>query len=351
MAAASRVRTPGDLGIGQLFETVRDAVIVADAATGLIVLWNPAAEAMFGYPPEEALGMPVEALIPEALRARHRAGLAAFHGSGRGRIVDAGQVVEVPALRRDGQEIAIELTLNPIRRATVEGRFALAIVRDVTERARLRARAAEAAVLEERQRLARELHDVVAHGLSVIVLQAGAARRVAATDPDRAGAALATIEQAGRDALVEMRRLLGVMRAGAESALDPQPGLDALDALIDRLRSAGLRVELRREGLGRLPVGVDLSAYRIVQEALTNAVKHAPGARIEVALRQDGARLEVEVRDDGAAEPRPTEPPAGGHGLLGMRERVALFDGQLEAGPHGAGYRVRATLPLERAAP
>jgi len=351
MAASRIVRSPGDLGIGQLFETVRDAVVVADADTGLIVLWNPAAEILFGYPADEALAMPVEALVPERLRPHHRAGLARFRATGHGAIVDAGAVVEVPATRKDGQEIAVELSLNPIRHAAVEGRFALAIVRDVTERARLRRGAERAAVLEERQRLSRELHDVVAHGLSVMVLQAGAARRIAAVDPARALAALAVIEASGRDAMAEMRRLLGVLREGADAtpALDPQPGLEQLAALVGRVRAAGLRVELRREGEARpLPPGVNVSAYRVVQEALTNAVKYAPGGSARVRLRYRADAVEVEVRDDGGGRGEaPADLTGGGHGLLGMRERIALFGGELQAGRHGGGYRVRATLPLE----
>src|SRR5262249_10947802 len=151
----------------------------------------------------------------------------------------------------------------------------------------------------------------------------------------------------------EMRRLLGVMRAGDEgAAVAPQPRLDDLAALIERVRVAGLRVELRREGTAaRLPVGVDLSAYRIVQEGLTNAAKYAPGARVEVVLRQRADALEIEVCDDGAGGPRAAELTGGGHGLLGMRERVALFGGELEAGPAGAGYRVRAALPIGEPAP
>src|SRR5262245_36641079 len=163
------VLSPGDLGIGRLFAYVRDAVVVAEAANGRIVLWNPAAEAMFGYTAAEARGLSVEVLVPERLKERHRAGLAGYHATGHGAIVDAGAVVEVPARRKSGEEITVELSLNPIRDTGAGGPFVLAIIRDVSERLRLRAEADrrlwEAAALEERHRLARDLHDAVTQTL------------------------------------------------------------------------------------------------------------------------------------------------------------------------------------------
>jgi signal transduction histidine kinase len=201
------------------------------------------------------------------------------------------------------------------------------------------------AVADERVRIARELHDVVAHTLSVIVLQAGAGRRIAAQQPDRAASVLGGIEALGREALGDMRRLVGMLRTGPEREHEPQPTLEQLPELADRVRSAGLDVDLRTEGEARpLPPGVDLSAYRIVQEALTNTLRHAGADRAEVVVRYGGAGVEVEVIDDGRGPG--ANGAAGGHGLAGMRERVGMFGGELEVGAReGGGFRVRAMLP------
>ena len=209
----------------------------------------------------------------------------------------------------------------------------------------------------ERLLIARELHDVVAHGVSVMVVHAGAARRVIDERPEQARDALQTIETTGREALVELRRLVGILRAdGAAPPLDPQRGLDSLGALIASVGSAGVPVELAVEGEPRpLPAGVDLAAYRIVQEALTNTIKHAGHARARVRVAYEGAALDLEIVDDGRSrEPdggrRAIVPPGQGHGLIGMRERVHLYGGDFEAGPRqGGGFRVRARLPLEGA--
>ena len=202
------------------------------------------------------------------------------------------------------------------------------------------------AVIEERTRIARELHDVVAHAISVIVLQARGGRRMLSSEPAETEAALDAIEHAGEQALAEMRRLLGMLRsADEELALAPQPSLSRIGDLADRLSSAGLPVEVTIEGEPvELPPGVDVSAYRIVQEALTNALKHAGPARARVIVRYRADELELEVVDDGAGN------GAGGgtgHGLAGIHERVGIYGGRLEAGrrPEG-GYALRARLPL-----
>jgi signal transduction histidine kinase len=208
------------------------------------------------------------------------------------------------------------------------------------------------AVAEERGRIARELHDVVAHAVSVMVVQAGAARRIASAKPEQAHDAIASIESTGRQALAEMRRLVGVLRSGDEpTSLDPQPRLTDLAALVEQARAAGLPVRLEVEGEPRaLPAGIDLSAYRIVQEALTNVRKHAGPARAEVRLRYGSGSLRIEVVDDGHAAVA-TANGGRGQGLIGMRERVALFDGRLEVGPlPQGGFRVLADLPLEAVA-
>jgi signal transduction histidine kinase len=208
------------------------------------------------------------------------------------------------------------------------------------------------AVAEERGRIARELHDVVAHAVSVMVVQAGAARRSVASNPDQARDALASIESTGRQALAEMRRLVGLQRdrgEGEDAALAPQPSLVHLESLLAATRDAGLPVELTVEGEPRpLPAGVDLSAYRIVQEALTNSLKHAGPARATVRLCYGREALEVQVSDDGQGGGPNGRVDGGGHGLIGMRERVALFGGTLEVGVgHGGGFRVAARLPID----
>ena len=200
----------------------------------------------------------------------------------------------------------------------------------------------------ERVRIARELHDVVAHSVSVMVVQAGAARSVLDRDPDASVRALGAVEATGREALTEMRRLLGILRPDGEDAdHSPQPSLDRLGALIARSRDAGLDVELRVEGqAGPLAPGVDLTAFRLVQEGLTNALKHGGPARARVVLRWSSEVLEVEVANRIAADGHAAHGLAsGGQGLIGMRERVALCGGELRAGPIGRGFVVRARLP------
>jgi signal transduction histidine kinase len=208
-------------------------------------------------------------------------------------------------------------------------------------------------LVEERARIARELHDVVAHRVSLMTVQAGAAKAVASEDPEGALRAMGAVEEAGRQALTELRHLLGVLRPEADpGGLGPQPGLADLPRLLDEVRGAGVRVAPAADGLpAGLPARVDLFAYRIVQEALTNVLKHAgPGARVDVRLRTDRDRLVVEVIDDG---PRTPSGPAtipmvmGGHGIVGMRERALLLGGTLEAGPRpDGGFAVIARLPL-----
>ena len=210
---------------------------------------------------------------------------------------------------------------------------------------------AERAAVAERTRIARELHDVVAHSVSMMTVQAGAARRLL----DRTGAdsdardAVATVEATGREALAELRRAVGVLREDGEgSGTAPQPGVGDIAALVARAQDAGLSVELTLEGEPRpLPSGVDLSAYRIAQEALTNAFKHAGPAHAVVRVCYGTDALEVQVIDDGRGAAADPAPGGGGNGLVGMRERVAMFGGDLRAGPRpGGGYEVRARLPL-----
>jgi signal transduction histidine kinase len=206
------------------------------------------------------------------------------------------------------------------------------------------------AVIDERRRIAREMHDVVAHNVSVMVVQAGAARKILDASPDDARDALSSIETTGRQALTEMRRLTGVLRSGKDNDKTPQPGLGHLEKLVEQTREAGLPVEVVVEGLPyELPQGADLSAFRIVQEALTNSLKHAGPSHAVVLLKYFPSKLEVRVTDDGhGAAGRLGNGSLSGHGLIGMRERVAMFGGDLKTGPlPGGGYEVQATLPLE----
>ena len=207
-----------------------------------------------------------------------------------------------------------------------------------------------AAVADERTRIARELHDVVAHAISVIVLQARGARRSLDADPEATRTALDAIDEVGTEALAEMRRLVGIARTDDERAsLQPRPGLAALDGLADQLRGAGLDVAVERTGdADPLPPGLDLAAFRIVQEALTNAVAHGGHGPVLVTVDRTRGSLELEIADRGPAVPGPVRE---GHGLTGMRERVQLYGGSMETGPlDGGGFGVRVVLPVGTAA-
>lgn len=224
--------------------------------------------------------------------------------------------------------------------------------REAEERAsrleREREERARAAVAEERARIARELHDVVGHSVSVMTVQAAGVRRLLQPEQEREREALLVVEQAGREALAEMRRLVGVLRRPEESpALAPQPSLQHVERLIEQARDAGLPVQLRIEGEAKqLPPGIDLTAYRLVQEGLTNAIKHAGATQAEVVVRYGAGDVELVVSDDGRGISDGSA-ESGGHGLVGMRERVAVYDGELEAGPQPkGGYALRVRLPL-----
>jgi signal transduction histidine kinase len=229
---------------------------------------------------------------------------------------------------------------------------------------RERANATRAAVDAERARIARELHDIVSHNVSLMVVQAAAAREVLDTMPEEAAAAMGAVEGAGRSALTELRHLLGVLAPsqGGEddgTGLGPQPGLDRLSPLVDRFAFAGLPVEVRISGTPRaLPTGIDVTAYRIVQEALANAFKHAEGARAQVTVRYSDRSLRVEVLNGGPSVLTGHRPMSrlaersgdgAGRGLVGLRERVGVYGGDLDARRRlGGGFRLRARLPLDR---
>jgi signal transduction histidine kinase len=226
-----------------------------------------------------------------------------------------------------------------------------AYVREIEEKAERLEREQESetrrATAEEQARIARELHDIVAHALSVIVVQAGAADDVFELDPARARGPIRAIDSAARAALADLRRVLGILQDPAE--YEPQPGLDQLDRLIDQIRATGLLVSLEVEGSPRpLFAAVELSAFRIVQEALTNSLKHAAAEHVRVRIRY-GDKLELEIRDDGVGDQHSAGGTAGS-GLIGMRERVTLLGGTLAAGATpGGGYRVSAEIPIDEA--
>ena len=227
----------------------------------------------------------------------------------------------------------------------------VAQARSAEERARLleqeQAAAAERAVQDERRRIARELHDIIAHSVSVMTVQAGAVRRVLQPEQDRERDALMSIEKTGRDAMAEMRRLVGLLKDDVAPSYTPQPGLAAIGGLVTTMSEAGLPVDVTVEGQPLdLTPGMDLTAFRVVQEALTNTLKYAGPAQACVTIRWSPTELLVEVANDGRA----TQSAATGFGLAGMRERLELYGGSLDSGPRPeGGYVVRAQLPLEAA--
>jgi signal transduction histidine kinase len=231
--------------------------------------------------------------------------------------------------------------------------YAQGLVARAEERERERADRALRAIVDERLRIARDLHDIVAHAMSVIAVRSGVARVVLDTQPDEAREALGIIETTSKRALNEMRLLVGVLRQSTDGAeLVPAPGLADISELVDQVHQAGVDVDIDVQAdTPALPAGVDLSAYRIIQEALTNVVRHAGPTTAHVTIRHCHGQLEIEVVDEGAPAGRmPAQAPGGqGHGLVGMRERVGLFGGDLSAGPNGKGFRVFAVLPFDAA--
>src|SRR6266516_6075426 len=337
----------GTIAVGYVLAALRrfpGAVLAISVASGLAV-------AVLGVPPV-VLGLAILVAVYSVAAYGGRwvslAGLAAAELGSAAVQLTPGRV-QAPTVVTNGLVIAAAWLLGyfvGVRRAYT------ARLEQTAELERARAELARRAVAEERLRLARELHDVVAHSISVIAVQSGVGAHVAKTQPNEAAKALAAIEATSRAALTELRRLLGVLRQEGEpqGSLAPVPGLADLDALLAEGAKAGLGVRLQVEGTpSPLPAGVDLSAYRIVQEALTNVVKHAGPARAQVTIGYHDQDVTVEVTDNGRGVTAPTGDGHArvGHGLIGMRERVAVFGGDLEAGPRpGGGFRVAARLPL-----
>jgi signal transduction histidine kinase len=231
-----------------------------------------------------------------------------------------------------------------------------ALARELAEKAEraehARAEEERRAIAAERSRIARELHDVLAHSLSVMVVQSGAARRIVDRDPERAAEAAVLVQQTGREALAELRHLFGPVRRGEGEELSGPPSIARVDQLAARARAAGLAVKLNIDGAPvELPAGVDLTAYRLVQEALTNTLKHAGKAYATVTISYEPNEVVISVEDDGGSGAGALD-EGGGHGLVGMQERVALYGGVLQCGPsEGAGFAVRARLPTRPLVP
>ena len=325
------------------------------------------ATAGYGLAPYPDLAMPIPiggvvGLYSVAAWGSRRAALAS------GAVAAVVVVVTMSLPRTDADVVDAAFVSLALAGAWLLGdraRVQRALAAELQERAarleRERADEARQAVASERARIARELHDVVAHHVSMMVVQAEAGPVAVEHDPARAAGAFEAIAATGRQALVEMRRLLGMLRGDEEQApsLAPQPGLAEVPSLVEQVGRAGLQVELVVEGTeAALPAGVDLSAYRIVQEALTNAVKHGGPGRAVVLVRYGDHELQLRIWDEGRPAGGDGSPPRGrpetapGRGLLGMKERVGLFGGELRAGPGpNGGFTVEARLPIGAAGP
>jgi signal transduction histidine kinase len=341
------------------------AKVAAVSLTTLPLAWRTAAPVAAvglttgGFALAVVLGFPVdESLVPTfaPLIAVYSVGVhSGAQGLAAGALTGVAAFSVAVAADPGGQISDVVLSAAAMLAALAVGRAVRAMGFETDT---LEARAAElelerdekarTAVAAERARIARELHDVIGHSISVMGVQAGAVRRVLAPELQREREALLAVERTGRDAVTEMRRLLGFLRADDENAspTEPPPTLKRLDDLVAEMRLAGLDVELRVEGeLDDLSAGRTLAAFRILQEAFTNALRHAPGAHVRAVLRRTPRELQIEVVDDGNAR-SPVSSDAGGYGLVGMRERVALYDGTLEAGPRPKrGFAVVARLP------
>jgi signal transduction histidine kinase len=321
----------------------------------IVVLAGEALMTAFLTPPPEMFALVVLLLSACYATGRHLEGRRALAGL----VLGVGTVIVVAAIHEPGDIIwpAVFFAGLPwLAGRTLRTQTLLA--RELAEKAERAEHAREEeerrAIAAERNRIARELHDVVAHNLSVMVVQASAARRVLERDPQRAAEAAELIRRTGREALAELRYVFGPVRRGDGEDLSGPPSLSRVEELARRARTAGLKVRLRVEGDSvPLPPGVDQAAYRVVQEALTNALKHAGSAHATITVSYEPGEVVLSIEDDGAA---PTgdglDEAGGGHGLVGMRERVALYGGLLQAGPRDqGGFAVRARLPTRPLVP
>jgi signal transduction histidine kinase len=323
---------------------------VAPVAAAVVTTGGFALAVMLGVPADEPL---VPLLAP--IVAIYSLGA---HGSVGGIVAGGGAALVAYAVTGAGGTgawasdllIAAAMVLGPLavgRAVRVMGFETDVLEARTSQLERERDERAKAAVAEERARIARELHDVIGHSISVMGVQAGAVRRLLSPEQAREREALLAMERVGRDAVEEMQRLLGLLRSNGERAAPGTPlTLQRVDDLLAEMRRAGLEVDLHVEGqLDDLSAGRALVAFRILQEAFTNVLRHAPGARVSASLRRTAGELQIEVADDGGTSPD-TSQGVGGHGLVGMRERAALYGGTLEAGPRGdRGFIVVARLP------
>jgi signal transduction histidine kinase len=346
----------------------RLAIAVIGLALGASVAWRrrvPLAGLVLAFPMLAATGgggldgwpalLVTLTVIAYSVGSETRDGAALTGGLGVAGLVAAAVLRDPDALGNLGDLVVPTIVLGGAWLAGLGIRLRREQARAVAARAaeleRSRAEQARTAVADERARIARDLHDVVAHAIGIIVVQARGGRRSIAADPAAAREALTEIETTAVGALAEMRRLVGVLRTDeGEVALAPRPGLRDLDGLVGRMRDAGLPVELRVEGAPvEVAPGIDVSAFRIVQEALTNVLRHAGPAAATVVVRYGELALDVMVTDTGTGAAGARD---AGHGLAGMRERATLVGGSVEAGPGaGGGFVVRAHLPIEIARP
>ena len=319
------------------------------AAAFVAVYGAYAAQALAGGEAEQSIAVSVALLVSIYSVAAHATDVRVALGA-----LVGGQAIAWMALAVEGGRTAGDYAFSLLLGGGAWlGGYAVRSGRLVAARAEHRASRAEAmsaaertrAVAEERARIAREMHDVLAHTMSVVVVQTGAARQLVRAQPERSESLLRSVETISREALAEMRRLLGLVRSDADGlGVAPQPGLGELDELVARARDSGLELSLEREGEARaLPAGVDLAAYRIAQEAITNAVKHGAGPA-SLSVRYRDTELELELRNRVAQ--RSADVGGAGHGLIGMHERAALYGGTLEAGGDRDGFRILARLPL-----
>jgi PAS domain S-box-containing protein len=374
---------PEDLGFGKLFARIRDAAIVADATTQRIVLWNPAAEKMFGYSTSEALELRVEALVPENLKDDHRAGIARYAETGHGPYIDSDKPLELPALKKDDEEIHVELSLSPIE--PVDGgsdsrRFVLAIVRDVTSRKQaelaiqhlnkeLENRVAErtaqladrerqleelvskliTAQEEERHWLAYELHDSL---IQMAVVTQRYIQTFADSHPPGSKVRPGDLDRAlemARQTVQEARRVVKGLRP---TTLDDFGLATAVRQLVEELQNDGWEIGYEETlGKERLPIEVEITLYRVTQAALNNVQTHAQTTAAGVTLTHWGRKVRLEVRDEGRGfDPSAVsgeEGPVERMGLSSMRERVALLGGELEIrSKPGTGTSLVAEVPL-----
>jgi signal transduction histidine kinase len=319
---------------------------------GVFVVWLVIGVLTLGQVHALFFGQVVPFMVALYSLARHGRGRLPVLGAAVGALTLLFADLTLPQLQ-DVDEIVFHWTVCAVAFAvgwglrSSEERAVAAAVRANEAAAESRERA-RIAVAEERARIARELHDVLAHSVSLMVVQAGAAEQVVDDDAEYVRRALETIRTTGTESLDEVRRVVSILReSGEEAGLEPQPGMGELPRLVESSRSQGLDVGLAIDGdPTQVPPGLGLAAFRIVQESLTNIRKHSDATFAEVAVRVAPERLEVEVRDDG---PRRREPGGAGHGLIGMRERAAVYGGALEAGPSGTGFSVRAVIPRAEA--